>query len=337
VQIPFLQEAFKDFSIVPVIVSSNSYVLCEKLADALVKIIGKRNDVLVIASSDMSHYHALDLAKEIDKATLALIENNETEELFNFCAYGKGELCGLGAVTTLMLAMKQLNASKIELLRYATSANTAGSDINRVVGYCSVVFSNEINSDKNPIKRGENMLSNEQRKKILEVARQSMTEYLKTGKRPKTTTTDPLFQELRGAFVTIHKNGALRGCIGRIIADKPLVEVIEDMAIQAATQDPRFPVLETKELEDIDLEISVLTPLKEIDDIKKIEVGKHGLLIRKGFFSGLLLPQVATEYGWTKEEFLEHTCLKAGLEPQAWKNGAQIYIFSAEVFGEKGN
>jgi AmmeMemoRadiSam system protein A len=107
------------------------------------------------------------------------------------------------------------------------------------------------------------------------------------------------------------------------------------MAVQAAVGDPRFPAMESEELDKINIEISVLSELEKIDDINKIEVGKHGILIRKGFYSGLLLPQVATEYGWDRNEFLEHTCFKAGLPADAYKSGADIYIFSAEVFGEK--
>jgi AmmeMemoRadiSam system protein A len=107
------------------------------------------------------------------------------------------------------------------------------------------------------------------------------------------------------------------------------------MAIQAATGDPRFPSLTESELDQITLEISVLSPVEQIDDINKIQVGKHGLIIRKGFNAGLLLPQVAIEYNWTRQEFLEHTCLKAGLGPNQWKQGAKISIFSAEVFGEE--
>ena len=127
----------------------------------------------------------------------------------------------------------------------------------------------------------------------------------------------------------------LRGCIGHIIGILPLKETIQKMSVASSTQDPRFPPVELSELNNIDIEVSVLSPPKKISNPEEIEVGKHGIVISKGFFKGVLLPQVATEQGWDRETFLEHTCLKAGLPTDAWKKGATIEIFSAQVFGEK--
>ncbi len=144
--------------------------------------------------------------------------------------------------------------------------------------------------------------------------------------------TDTL-NEKRGAFVSLHKHGQLRGCIGYVHAVKPLAETINDMASAAAFQDPRFPPLKEDELSDLDIEISVLTPMKQIKDITEIEVGKHGLMMIKGPYSGLLLPQVATQYNWDRQTFLSQTCNKAGLPVDAWKEeDIEIYIFSAEIF-----
>jgi AmmeMemoRadiSam system protein A len=150
---------------------------------------------------------------------------------------------------------------------------------------------------------------------------------------PEFAIDSPVLKEKRGAFVTINKGGQLRGCIGYIQPYKPLYQTVEEMASQAAFNDPRFdPVIES-ELPDLEIEISVLTPLKRIKDIEEIEVGKHGILIEKGFYSGLLLPQVATEYGWNRKTFLEHTCLKAGLPTNSWKDeDTVISIFSADIF-----
>jgi AmmeMemoRadiSam system protein A len=142
-------------------------------------------------------------------------------------------------------------------------------------------------------------------------------------------------REKKGAFVTLRKNEHLRGCIGCIDARRPLNEMIEEMSVAAAFQDPRFPALTHDELKDITVEISVLTPLKIVKHIDEIDVGLHGLYIVKDYHSGLLLPQVATEYQWDRSTFLEETCCKAGLPPQAWKEkDTQIYTFSAEVFSE---
>lgn len=144
--------------------------------------------------------------------------------------------------------------------------------------------------------------------------------------------TQPL-QEKRGAFVSLHRHGQLRGCIGYVSAVKPLYQAIQEMALAAAFQDPRFPPLSGPELPDLDVEISVLTPFQEIADISDIQVGTHGLMIAQGHYSGLLLPQVATQYGWGREEFLDQTCVKAGLPPGAWKDDAtKIFVFSADIF-----
>ncbi|MCM8765432.1 MAG: AmmeMemoRadiSam system protein A [Candidatus Omnitrophica bacterium] len=180
------------------------------------------------------------------------------------------------------------------------------------------------------------MLNLEQKKKLLELARKTIAGYLKEGKIPSFETEEPELLQKRGVFVTLKKGGELRGCIGRISSEVPLYQTIQEMAIEASLNDPRFFPLSFKELPEIEIEISVLSELKKIEDIKEIEVGKHGIIIRRGFNSGLLLPQVATEYHWDREEFLNHTCLKAGLPLSAWKDKrTQIYIFSAEVFSEK--
>ena len=140
-------------------------------------------------------------------------------------------------------------------------------------------------------------------------------------------------EEKRGAFVTLTKHGALRGCIGHIQGNLPLVETIREMAPAAAFGDPRFPPVSEAELDELELEISVLTPLRLIKDISEIEVGVHGLYLECQGYAGLLLPQVATEYGWSREEFLEHTCMKAGLSSNCWRQSeTRIYIFSADIF-----
>jgi len=181
------------------------------------------------------------------------------------------------------------------------------------------------------------MLNQKQKKRLLEIARGSIGNYLKTGKRIDLRGEDALLNEKLGAFVTLHLNGKLKGCIGNIVGKNPLYITIKDMAVEAATGDPRFQPLTIKELPRVDIEISVLSTLKKIKSVDEIELGKHGVLVRKGFNSGVFLPQVADETKWTKEEFLSNLCAhKAGLSPDAWHNkDLDIYIFSAEVFSEK--
>jgi len=137
-----------------------------------------------------------------------------------------------------------------------------------------------------------------------------------------------------GAFVSIHRHGDLRGCLGRITCDMPLARVVEHLAAIVADSDPRFDPVGPGELDDLDIEISVLTPEREVASLQEIEVGRHGLIVEQGSRRGLLLPQVATERSWTVRQFVEHTCLKAGLPPDAWQRGAKVMVFEAEVFGE---
>ena len=180
------------------------------------------------------------------------------------------------------------------------------------------------------------MLNDIQKKRLLEIARATIEEYLTTGKRLEINEIDSELKALCGAFVTLHYKSQLRGCIGNIIAQKPLYVTIRDMAIESATGDSRFLPVTKKEMKDIKIEISVLSPLKKIKDVEEIQLGAHGVLIKKGWNSGVFLPQVAAETGWTKEEFLSNLCAgKAGLAPDAWKDpSCDIYIFDATVFSE---
>ena len=150
------------------------------------------------------------------------------------------------------------------------------------------------------------------------------------------TTTSGVLGAACGAFVSLHKRGDLRGCIGHIEANEPLGKVVPRCAVAAATADPRFPPLTPDELQQIDIEISLLGPLEPIGGPAEVEIGRHGLVVELGWHRGLLLPQVATELHWNAETFLAHTCHKAGLPRDAWKTGARVWRFEAEVFGEVG-
>lgn len=176
------------------------------------------------------------------------------------------------------------------------------------------------------------MLSEAIRGKLLSLAKESIAYYLDHRDYLPAGFTETELSEKRGVFVTLHKHDNLRGCIGLIEAVKPLGEAVIEMAVSAAFHDHRFTPVNIGELAQLSFEISVISPFRRVRDVAEIEVGRHGLMIRKGGQSGLLLPQVATEYGWEREEFLRHTCLKAQLPPDAWKSGADISLFEAEVF-----
>ncbi len=178
------------------------------------------------------------------------------------------------------------------------------------------------------------MLTREQQAALLRLARESLRACVCHEPMPQTDVTDPALREKRGAFVTLTKHDALRGCVGLVEAIRPLYQAVIDMARSAALEDPRFPPVQPSELDELHIEISVLGPLEAISDVEEVQVGKHGLVIRKGFHSGLLLPQVASERNWRRIQFLEQTCVKAGLGRDDWKDGAEISVFTADVFGE---
>lgn len=179
------------------------------------------------------------------------------------------------------------------------------------------------------------MLNDEQKRFLLRLARESIISAHKGVDLDLACPDDEFYQQEMGAFVTLHRKGKLRGCIGMIMGQKPLFDTIRDMARSAALEDPRFSKVRQAEMDEIDIEISILSPLVRTFIMEDIQVGEHGLYIQKGFASGLLLPQVATEYNWDRQQLLQHTCEKAGLHQNAWMNdSAKVFRFTAEVFGE---
>ncbi|MEW6074787.1 MAG: AmmeMemoRadiSam system protein B [Candidatus Omnitrophota bacterium] len=331
VQLPFLQAALSDFKLVPVVMGNCSFSECQKLAVLLKSAIGIRKDVLVVASTDFYHGYDFREAKTIDMTTVSYIERMDSSGLFSALQEGKAQLCGGFPVVTTLLLSKAFMCNKVTPLRCTNSAEVT----NRMqtgtwtVGYGSLAVYEE--------KGAVSMLSQSQKKELLLIARDSIKTHLESGKKLAVQTKDPALLEVLGAFVTLHEHGHLRGCIGSLTGRQPLYLTIRDMAVEAAVRDPRFTPLEPEELSNIDIEISVLSPMKRVDSPDEIKLGEHGVLVRRGFNSGVFLPQVATETGWTKEEFLDNLCMhKAGLDPKAWKDKAtELYVFTADVFSEK--
>lgn len=339
IQLLFIKKVLPEAKIVPVAFGKSSFKYCEKVADALADLIKGRNDVLLVASTDMSHYHPDQEARKIDLASVELLRKFAAKEIFDKCTGGEQIFCGYMPVATALLAAKKAGADKINILQYSNSGNITG-DRKSVVGYVSAVIYKEAAADSSKEKakvKETRMLNDSQRKELLKIARDTIESYLKTGKAPQIKEDDTVLSREMGAFVTLHKKGELRGCIGNIIGRGPLYLTVRDMAIESATGDPRFARVRPDEMKDIDIEISVLSELEKVSDVNEIQMGVHGVLVRKGFNSGVFLPQVATETGWTRDEFMANLCAhKAGLLPDAWKHGdVDIYIFTAEVFGEK--
>jgi len=334
VEIPFLQRVYKgkDFKIVPIVMGNPASLDIKILSDALYDVVDK--DTLLIISVDLSHYHPYDKAVELDTSGINAIENLDSDELAQWINNGNTEIDAPIAVLAMMMFAKRSGAKAV-VLKYANSGDVT-EDRTRVVGYASILVYVPLEAEQ----KGETImedgyLNKEEKKKLLEIARLSITEAVIGKRQFLPDVTEEKLKENCGAFVTIKENGRLRGCIGYIQAFKPLYETVKDVAKSAAMNDYRFSPVRQDELDKLELEISVLTPLKKISDISGIVVGKHGLYMKQGFNSGLLLPQVATEYKWDKETFLKETCRKSGLSQDAWKDKTtEIYTFSAEVFGD---
>jgi len=177
-------------------------------------------------------------------------------------------------------------------------------------------------------------LTREEQKALLKLARRAIENHFAGGGRLRLEERNPAFREKRGAFVTLKTDGELRGCIGYPLPYKPLDEAVVEMAVAAASQDYRFAPLTPEELERTTIEISVLSVPRPVESTEEIEVGRHGIIVGKGARQGLLLPQVPGEYGWSREEYLRHGCLKASLPPDEWKKGARVEVFEAQVFSE---
>jgi len=334
VEIPFLQVVLAgNFKIVPIMLGNKADDSYKKLAKALKDNLGE-NDVVVV-SSDMSHYPKHEDANKIDRGALEKIKSGKVDELEKYVesvensgvANEQTVLCGIDAVKTLLELARLSGWDKIEVLKYLNSGDVSGiGDKNRVVGYGAVAFA-QIQTAGG--------LNREQRELLLTMAKETVESFVTTGQAPEFDVTDERLKQKQGAFVTLTKNGQLRGCIGQIVpSDEPLWQVVREMAVAACSEDGRFNPVEKSELDELEYEVSVLSAPEAIDDWKKIELGKQGVIIRKGGRSGVFLPQVATETGWTLEEFLGQLCSqKAGLSPSCYKDkDTEIQIFSAQVF-----
>ena len=343
VHLPFLQIALGRFKMVGIVMGDQEEESIKALGEVLASALRGKN-VLMVASTDLSHFHEQKEANKLDGAVKQAIEKYDPSDLLEVLSCGDGEACGGGPVAAVMTAAKRLGSRELKVLDYATSGNATG-EFNEVVGYLSAVMvmgekAQDAIADKQRVvsvmgamaaKRSDALLTAETKQKLHRIAREAIASQLDG--REYLMEPDAELDYKRGAFVTLKIDGELRGCIGQVRARDALHKVIADMAVAAAFDDPRFPTLTKEEYDRLEYEISVLTPLEKVKDASEIKVGRDGLMIRLDMHSGLLLPQVATEYGWTTKEFLEQTCLKAGLPKESYKDKyAEIYRFSAEVF-----
>jgi AmmeMemoRadiSam system protein A len=319
-----------DFQFVPVLMGGDTLQECRVIAEKLYDCIKDMSEPpLILASTDLSHFHDSEEARRLDAHFLEGLERFEPLGLHRDLKEGKCEACGGAPVITTLLLARKLGANQIRVLMYAHSGEVNG-DMTRVVGYTAAV------ALKAPsLSQRKTELDESHRKTLLELARRAIACSFDGESVPAYPADDPCFSQKLGLFVTLKKDGMLRGCIGTITGVEPIAQAAVDMARAAAFRDPRFRPLRREELDGIHIEISVLTPLRKLDNTDLIQVGTHGLYVRQGRRSGLLLPQVPTELGWDRDTFLVQVCRKAGLPDDAWKNGAEIYTFTARVFGEQ--
>lgn len=346
VQVPFIQALFPQAMILPAIVGQADAAGCERFGTALAKAIQGRR-ALVVASSDLSHYPSAEDAERIDGATLEAVPSLSPERLQAVIRAQTARrirgldtsACGETPIMVAMAAAKAMGAAGGRVVSYANSGDLPIGERDRVVGYGAVVLGSGLKSAKaaDPAAGAASASLTERDKQgLLSLARETITRFLTTQMVPLPRGFSPAALKERGVFVTLKKRGCLRGCIGHMLPDRPLAPLVGMMALQAAFEDPRFSRLTLREVAELKIEISVLSPMQQVSGPEAIVVGRDGVLLQKGGRSAVFLPQVAPEQGWGRDEMLDNLSCKAGLSPSAWREGACFSTFQAEVFGEEG-
>lgn len=343
--LPFVQKCFPKAKIVPVIVGGSKDSTWDRVGIALAQVLKDKN-ALIVASSDLSHYPDMETARRIDLQTLsAVCSMNPAEAFETIRGIERGNrglstaACGLMPIVTAMKAANELGVSHASVISYANSGDTVLGDRNRVVGYGAVAMTYEsvpVALPEATVSSGASFseLTETQKETLLRFARKSIRMYLGSETLPLFRDPDPVFHGYSGAFVTLKKQGSLRGCIGHLEADTKLYRIVGKMALSAATNDPRFTPLDIRDVNDIHIEISVLTPYRPVPSFQDIVVGKHGVLLKKFGRYAVFLPQVAVEQGWDRDQMLDQLCRKAGLEENCWRRNANFEVFEALVFAE---
>jgi MEMO1 family protein len=331
VQLPWLQMVLGEFELVPVVMGEQGYESSRALGVALAKLI-HGGDTLILASSDLSHYHPYAEAESIDGKTLAALAEGDYFSMSRNFQVRVWEACGGAPIVAAMIAAERMGANQARALKYLNSGDTSG-DRSRVVGYSADLF---VKSEQARAEQAAFSLTEEEKAELLAIARNSVDSIVREKRpyAPEAPASETLKRE-HGAFVTITAEGSLRGCIGYTSPVQPLYITVRDTAALAAQRDPRFPAVTAAELPQLAFEISVLSPLRRVADPGEIQVGRDGLLVKNGHREGLLLPQVAVEQHWDRQRFLEGTCAKAGLGRHCWQDeSTDIFRFTAAVFGE---
>lgn len=341
VQIPFLQYHLgTDIRIIPIVLGTQNKRVCKEIADGLRPYFNGNN--LFVISSDFSHYPSFEDAIKVDKSTVDALLTGDPDTFLNTIRKNSEmnieglatSMCGWTSGLVLLHLAKDEGELEFKHILYRNSGHSNYGDKSSVVGYHSLALIGNNNTDTN---KKEFNITSEDKQKLIEIARGSIRSYLEKGSPPvmDETKLSPVLKERLGAFVSLHLDGNLRGCIGRFMPSEPLYETVRTMSVEAAFHDTRFKPLSREEFENITIEISVLSPLRKIDNINEIILGKHGVYIKKGIFSGTFLPQVAENRKWTLTDFLGYLSRdKAGLGWTGWRD-ADIYVYEALVFEEE--
>jgi MEMO1 family protein len=345
VQLPFLQYLYhSEMQIVPILLGTQNDQTCKKIAQALLPYLNDEN--LFVVSTDFSHYPSYAEAIVVDNATALSIEKNSSTAFMKTLDDNNRRaipglatsICGWTSMLTLLYMTENKKEYHYQKIQYMNSGDTRYGDKDRVVGYNAMVLFKDTSTvgKQTQAKEEPYQLTKEEKKQLLSLARNTILEYLKSSQKLKVDIGSFSANLLTpaGCFVTLREHGSLRGCIGRFTSDEALYKTVQEMAISSATRDTRFNAVVPAEMKNIDIEISVLTPMHKISSINEIVLGKHGIYIKKGSQAGTFLPQVATETGWDLENFLGHCAQdKAGIGWNGWKE-AEIYIYEAYVFSE---
>ncbi|HSW28880.1 MAG TPA: AmmeMemoRadiSam system protein B [Longimicrobiales bacterium] len=320
VQLPFLQTVLPGVPVVPLMVGRQSLDLSYHLARTLATVLAGRN-VLLLASSDLSHFHDDSTAARLDGELLDLIRSNDPFLLGYRSFTGELEACGVGGVVAVLEAARRLGAGRTQVLAYDTSGRVTG-DMSNVVGYTAVTVSDGPG--------GSDALTERDKASLVEIARGSVAATVRREVLPPIPELSPALMRKQAAFVTLRSGGELRGCVGAIFATQPVARQVRESAV-AASRDTRFARLSADELPRLDYEISLLSPLTPLDDPGSLVIGRDGLMLVQGDRRGVLLPVVAVEQGWDRETFLEQVGVKAGLGRDAWRRpGTLLFSFSTE-------
>ena len=345
IQLPMLQLAIGEFMLLPIVVGQLDESATRQIAGVLKALVDEKT--IVVASSDFTHYGAnygylpfrTNVEENLKKLDLGAYDTIAAKDLPAFRAYldkTGATVCGRDPIG-ILLAMLPPKA-QAHLIKYDTSGRMTG-DFSFSVSYLCVAFTGTW--ERGPIPKAEmaGPLGADDKKALLKLARGMIEEQLKAGKRAQPEdlgiSVTPAMKQVMGAFVTLHKDGNLRGCIGEIFPRRPLVEAVREQALNSAFSDPRFSPVVAAELPRIKVEISALTPPAPVNSWKDIVIGKHGMVLNKDGRSAVFLPQVAPEQGWDLPTTLTHLSMKAGLPPDAWKEGSSYLVFEAIVFHEE--